>query len=400
MRESCFSDDGRGQLLGDIEPDLTRNDESKLEASGGPLTLDTSGAEHYCTISTFIESAHQKGLFWAGSDDGLIHISEDGGGNWRNVTPPDLPEWSLVTVIEPSAHDPSTVYMVATRYKLDDYSPYLFKTTDLGQSWKRLDADFPQNEITRMLRADPVREGLLYVGTESGVFVSLDDGGSWQRIPGNLPVAPVYDMLVKEGDLVVATHGRSFWILDDLSPLRQVDAITDSDEDEARLFTPRKTLRRWLPWTVSGERGDSRNYALAFGQLITFRDEKDETGGHRRRVLDGGENPPHGVIVYYTLPNETDNVSLTFLDAAGEEIRGYGPKPAAEEMEKEKEAAPSIQYIPTNAGLNRFVWSMRYADAEQLPGTRLRKRVSRGPWRRRDLPGAPDRGRGEPDRTV
>ena len=351
-----------------LSPDLTRNDESKLEASGGPLTLDTSGAEHYCTISTFIESAHQKGLFWAGSDDGLIHISEDGGDSWRNVTPPELPEWSFVTVIEPSVHDASTVYVAATRYKLDDYSPYLFKTTDLGQSWQRLDGSFPQNEITRMLRADPEREGLLYVGTESGVFVSFDDGGSWQRIPGNLPVAPVYDMIVKDGDLVVATHGRSFWILDDLTPLRQVSSLEGSDEGAARLFTPRGTLRRWLPWTVSGARGDARNYALAFGQLITFRDEEDDTGGSTRRVLDGGENPPHGAIVYYTLPGDAEDVSLTFLDAAGNEIRSYGPKPAKEEMEKEKEEAPSIQYIPTNAGLNRFVWNMHYADAEQLPG--------------------------------
>jgi len=351
-----------------LSPDLTRNDESKLEASGGPLTLDTSGAEHYCTISTFIESAHQKGLFWAGSDDGLIHVSEDGGGSWRNVTPPELPEWSFVTVIEPSVHDASTVYVAATRYKLDDYRPYLFKTTDLGQSWQRLDGSFPQNEITRMLRADPEREGLLYAGTESGVFVSFDDGGSWQRIPGNLPVAPVYDMIVKDGDLVVATHGRSFWILDDLTPLRQVSSLEESEEGGARLFAPRETLRRWLPWTVSGARGDARNYALAFGQLITFRDEEDDTGGSTRRVLDGGENPPHGAIVYYTLPGDAEDVSLTFLDAAGNEIRSYGPKPAKEEMEKEKEESPSVQYIPTSAGLNRFVWNMRYADAEQLPG--------------------------------
>ena len=156
-----------------ISPDLTRNDESKLGASGGPLTLDTSGAEHYCTISVFIESAHEAGVFWAGSDDGLVHISEDGGGSWRNVTPPDLPEWSFVTVIEPSAYDPSTVYMAATRCKLDDYSPYLFKTTDKGRSWQRLDDGFPRNEITRMLRADPARDGLLYVGTETGLFVSF-----------------------------------------------------------------------------------------------------------------------------------------------------------------------------------------------------------------------------------
>lgn len=349
-----------------ISPDLTRNDESKLEPSGGPLTLDTSGAEHYCTISVFIESAHEAGVFWAGSDDGLVHISEDGGRSWRNVTPPDLPEWSFVTVIEPSAHDASTVYLAATRYKLDDFSPYLFKTTDRGQSWKRIDGTFPQNEITRVLRADPVREGLLYVGTETGVFVSFDDGGSWQRMPGNLPVAPVYDMVIKEGDLVVATHGRAFWILDDLTPLRQTDGLEGAAEDGARLFTPRKTLRRWHSWSVEGMRGDGRNYGLATGQLITYRDRKGESGENVRWMLDCGENPPQGAIFYYTLPPDAEEVCLAILDAQGEEIRSFGPKPADAVSEEEED--PSAGYITTNAGLNRFIWNFRYEDAERLPG--------------------------------
>ncbi len=350
-----------------ISPDLTRNDESKLEPSGGPLTLDTSGAEHYCTISVFIESAHEAGVFWAGSDDGLVHISEDGGGSWRNVTPPDLPEWSFVTVIEPSAHDASTVYLAATRYKLDEYGPYLFKTTDRGRSWKRIDASFPQNEITRMLRADPAREGLLYVGTETGIFVSLDDGGSWQRMPGNLPVAPVYDMVIKEGDLVVATHGRAFWILDDLTPLRQTDVLNGATEGGARLFTPRRTLRRWHAWTVEGMRGEGRNYALAFGQLITYRDGKNENGVNVRRMLDCGENPPLGAIFYYTLPPDAEEVCLAVLDAEGEEIRSFGPQPAGAAAEEEEED-PSAAHITTDAGLNRFIWNLRYKDAERLPG--------------------------------
>ena len=356
-----------------ISPDLTRNDESKLEASGGPLTLDTSGAEHYCTISVFIESAHEAGVFWAGSDDGLIHISEDGGGSWRNVTPPDLPEWSLVTVIEPSAHDPSTVYVAATRYKLDDYSPYLFKTTDRGQNWQRLDGNFPQDEITRILRADPARDGLLYVGTETGLFVSFDDGENWQRMPGNLPVAPVYDMLVKESDLVVATHGRAFWILDDLTPLRQTASLNGG---AAKLFTPRKTLRRWLPWSIDMTRGDGRNYALAFGQLITYRDEKDDTGQSVRRIIDGGENPPQGALVFYTLPDGAEDVCLTVLDANENEIRSFGPKPA--ETDKDESEDPLVQYIPASAGLNRFVWNLRYADAEQLPGDAFTEKSTTG----------------------
>ena len=349
-----------------ISPDLTRNDESKLEPSGGPLTLDTSGAEHYCTISVFFESAHEAGVLWAGSDDGLVHISEDGGGNWRNVTPPDLPEWSFVTVIEPSAHDASTVYLAATRYKLDDFGPYLFKTTDRGQNWKRIDASFPQNEITRMLRADPAREGLLYVGTETGVFVSFDDGGSWQRMPGNLPVAPVYDMTIKEGDLVVATHGRAFWILDDLTPLRQTDGLDESTEGGAKLFTPRRTLRRWHSWGVEGMRGDGRNYGLATGQLITYRDGKGEGGQNVRRMLDCGENPPQGAIFYYTLPPDAEEVSLAVLDGEGEEIHSFGPKPA--DAVSEEEENPAAGYITTDAGLNRFIWNFRYKDAEQLPG--------------------------------
>ena len=349
-----------------ISPDLTRNDESKLEASGGPLTLDTSGAEHYCTISVFIESAHEAGVFWAGSDDGLIHLSEDGGGSWRNVTPPDLPEWSLVTVIEPSAHDASTVYMAATRYKLDDYSPYLFKTTDRGRSWQRLDGAFPKNEITRMLRADPARDGLLYAGTETGLFVSFDDGASWQRMPGNLPVAPVYDMQIKDDDLVVATHGRAFWILDDLTLLRQTESLTAADDGAAQLFTPRRTLRRWLPWSVNMTRGDGRNYALAFGQLITYRDGKDDSGQNVRRILDGGENPPQGAIVYYTLPEGAEEVCLTVLDAGGNEIGSFGPKPA--QSDKDESEDPLAQYIAAKTGLNRFVWNLRYADAEQLEG--------------------------------
>ena len=349
-----------------ISPDLTRNDESKLEASGGPLTLDTSGAEHYCTISVFIESAHEAGVFWAGSDDGLIHLSEDGGGSWRNVTPPDLPEWSLVTVIEPSAHDASTVYMAATRYKLDDYSPYLFKTTDRGRSWQRLDGAFPKNEITRMLRADPARDGLLYAGTETGLFVSFDDGASWQRMPGNLPVAPVYDMQIKDDDLVVATHGRAFWILDDLTPLRQTESLTAADDGAAQLFTPRRTLRRWLPWSVNMTRGEGRNYALAFGQLITYRDGKDDSGQNVRRIIDGGENPPQGALVYYTLPEGAEEVCLTVLDAGGNEIGSFGPKPA--QTDKDESEDPLAQYIPAKTGLNRFVWNLRYADAEQLEG--------------------------------
>ena len=202
-----------------ISPDLTRNDPEKLRASGG-LTLDTSGAEHYCTLSSFVESPHKAGLFWAGSDDGLLHISQDGGATWQNITPSDLPAWSYVHCIELSAHAAGTAYVAVTRYKLDEYRPWLYKTSDYGASWQRIDASFPQNEVSRVIREDATVAGLLFVGTETGIFVSFNDGASWQRLHSNLPVVPVYDLKIKGNDLVIGTHGRSFWVLDDITPLR------------------------------------------------------------------------------------------------------------------------------------------------------------------------------------
>ncbi len=358
-----------------ISPDLTRNDESKMQPSGGPLNLDTSGAEHYCTISTFIESAHEPGVFWAGSDDGLVHISRDGGASWQNVTPPDLPAFSLITVIEPSAHDPATVYLAATRYKLEEYGPYLFKTSDYGASWQRIDATFPAGEITRILRADPEREGLLYVGSETGLFVSFDDGANWQRMPGNLPVVPVYDLKIKDSDLVVATHGRAFWILDDLTPLREIEPRKTLNTQNLRLFPPRKTLRRWLLWGLGGSQGGVRNYRLSFGALITYREMKDENGVKVWQTIDSGENPPQGVIVYYNLPAElSEDVKLTILDGKGNEIKSFGPKP----KEAAKANGGEDVYISAAPGLNRFIWDMRYPEAEKLPGDVITEKAVTG----------------------
>ncbi len=375
---TVFRSTDEGHSWEQISPDLTRADESKMQPSGGPLNLDTSGAEHYCTISTFIESAHERGVFWAGSDDGLVHLSRDGGASWQNVTPPDLPAFSLITVIEPSAHDAGTVYLAATRYKLEEYAPYLFKTTDYGASWQRIDVSFPANEITRILRADPERDGLLYVGSETGLWVSLDDGANWQRMPGNLPVVPVYDLKIKDGDLVVATHGRAFWILDDLTPLRRAGIgnpgwVTGNDEPQSPvtslqspiLFPPRRTLRRWLPWSVGMGRGPGRSYGMSFGQLITYREEKGENDETIRKLIDSGENPPQGVILYYSLPAElSGDVKLTILDGESNEIKSFGPKPKVASKPNGQEEV----YLPAGPGLNRFVWDMRYPEAEKLPG--------------------------------
>ena len=297
-----------------------------------------------------------------------FHISRDNGANWSEITPPDLPEWSLISLIEVSPHDAGTAYMAATRYKLDDYNPYLYKTTDYGQSWQKMDS-FPSSEITRCVRVDPEQPGLLYVGTETGIFVSIDDGANWQRLQGNgpkinqLPVVPIYDLVIKNDDLVIATHGRAFWILDDVTPLRQMAA--GSLNGGAYLCTPRTTYRQWLGWFVNAFRGPGKNYMMSLGMTMTFTEEKDELGEQVRNMLDAGENPPHGVIVYYSLPEEADgDLSLTFLDADGNEIRSFGPKPAEEQKEKKdgEKKNPNERFISSQAGLNRFVWNMRYPD--------------------------------------
>ncbi|NJN84637.1 MAG: glycosyl hydrolase, partial [Caldilineaceae bacterium] len=255
-----------------ISPDLTRNDPEKLAASGGPITKDTSGAEHYCTIATFRESPHEPGVFWSGSDDGLVYLSRDNGATWTEVTPADLPEWSYIATLEPSPHDPATVYLAATRYKLDDTRPYLFKSDDYGASWQAISDGLPDHDFTRVIRADPARAGLLYVGTETGLYFSLDDGASWQRWESNLPVVPVYDLAVKEQDLVVATHGRSFWIMDDLTPLQQ--AAGGFDADELRLFKPRRTVRIVPDLTASWAATEGRGYGIGISAVATFSAEK------------------------------------------------------------------------------------------------------------------------------
>ena len=180
-----------------ISPDLTRNDVSKLGPSGGPVTKDTSGAEVYCTVVAFIESPHEGGVFWVGSDDGLVHISRDGGKSWNDVTPAGLPEWTLISMIEVSPHDPATVYIAVTRYKLDDTRPMLYKTNDYGKNWVKITDGIPEDDFTRVIREDKVRRGLLYAGTETSIYVSFDDGGSWQSIQSNLPTVPVYDLTIK-----------------------------------------------------------------------------------------------------------------------------------------------------------------------------------------------------------
>ena len=339
-----------------LSPDLTRNDPTKLQSSGGPITRDNTGAEVYCAIFALAESPRTEGVFWAGSDDGLVHLSRDGGKSWADITPSELPEWALISIIEPSAHADGTAYLAATRYKSDDTAPYLYRTTDWGQTWTRITEGIPAGDFTRVIREDPHRRGLLYAGTESGLYVSFDDGGHWQRAGGNLPIVPIHDLVIKGTDMVVATHGRSFWILDDLTPLRELRELRELHESRdgasstpLHLFAPRPTVRMRIG---GGSWGDEvvgmANYDHAATSIIAYLPVK-KGGQWTKAYLNGGTNPPNGVIVQYHLASSAEALTLDILDGSGAVIRTY-PHDA----------------LPSAAGGNRFVWDMRHGGATKL----------------------------------
>jgi photosystem II stability/assembly factor-like uncharacterized protein len=311
-----------------ISPDLTTNDKSKQKQSGGPITKDDTSVEYYCTIFALAESVYDPDILWAGSDDGLVHITRNGGETWTNITPRNLPEWSMISMIETSTFKAGRAFIAVDRHKLDDFSPHIYKTEDFGNSWTKITNGIPQNTFVRVVREDPERKGLLYAGTETGVFVSFDEGKNWQSLQLNLPVVPVRDMVVKEDDLVAATHGRAFWILDDLTPLHQL--TEDVLKSDFFLFKPRDAFRM---------------------------------GGYGFPRSDMGENPPSGsVITYYFKNKPEENVTLEFLDGQGNLIREFKP--------------PSVS---TEQGMNRFVWDMRYPGAERVPGAVYWGASFRGP---------------------
>jgi photosystem II stability/assembly factor-like uncharacterized protein len=370
-----------GASWGEISPDLTRADPETLKPSGGPITNDNTGAEAYGTIFAFQESPHEAGVLWAGTDDGLVQISRDGGQNWDNINPPGLPDWSLISIIELSPHDKATAYVAATRYKSDDFQPYLFKTNDYGQSWTRIDNGIPRDDFTRTIREDPNRRGLLYCGTETGVYVSFDDGANWQRFQGNLPVCPIHDLLVKDTDLIAATHGRSFWILDDLTPLH---SLADGTANGAQLLPPRPAQR----FKTYGRFGDAalpaKSYGRVGGMLATNYQRAQPNGGTQTQFLDAGQNPPDGVIVHYFLPSvPKERLTLTFKDAAGNVVREFSSARSAPEPTEGAAGAEGMEAsdaqgetptaadkeslkLPAAQGLNRFVWNMRYPSATAL----------------------------------
>ncbi|HET9407678.1 MAG TPA: hypothetical protein VFO39_10610 [Candidatus Sulfotelmatobacter sp.] len=324
-----------------ISPDLTRNDKSKQQPSGGDITLDDTGTEYYDTIFAVAESPVTKDQIWAGTDDGLIQLTRDGGKNWANVTPKDLPEWSRVSQIDASPFDAGTAYIAIDRHQNDDLHPYIYKTGDYGKTWTKLVTGIPDNVFVRAVREDPKKKGLLYAGTEGGVYVSFDDGAHWRSLKLNLPTTPIHDLVVKDNDLVVATHGRAFWILDDLSPLRQFsDEITQKN---AFLYTPATAYR--IQAGASSERRVSK------------------------RV---GHNPPAGVVIYYYLkdaPKPDSEIKIEILDASNKVVRSYSSRetPPLDEPLDPDQKKPEKE-IKAEAGLNRFVWDLRYEEAHHIPG--------------------------------
>ena len=320
------TDQGRSWTI--VSPDLTRNDSSKLVASGGPITKDNTGVEYYCTIFAACESPLEEGLIWTGSDDGLIHVSTDDGASWTNVTPSDLPEWTMINSVEPDPFNKGGLYIAGTRYKLGDYKPYLYHTTDYGQTWNKITNGIANDHFTRVLRADPNAEGVLYAGTETAMYVSFDNGQNWQSLQLNLPIVPITDLAVKNDNLVAATQGRSFWIIDDLTVLHQA-AKADPDLGENYLFKPQDSYRM--------------------------------SGGSGGPSLTRGTNHPGGVMVHYYLQeewNDSTEVVVAFYEADGDSICSFST--AAEEE--------AYQIKDLKSGGNTLRWNMRYPDAKDFEG--------------------------------
>lgn len=329
-----FVTENSGQSWQAISPDLTTNDKSKQGPSGGPITKDNTSAEYYCTIYTAAESPYEKDLLWTGSDDGLVHVSRDGGKNWADVTPPAAGKWTLWNCIEPDPFKAGAAYIVGTRFRLDDYTPYIFKTEDYGKTWRLLTNGIDPMHFARVVRADRHRPGLLYAGTEYGMYISYDDGAHWTSFQLNLPTVPVTDLTIKDNNLVVATQGRAFWVLDNLDLVQQKDL--NLLQQRWHVFAPDTA------WRMEGG-GGRRNRG-------------------DRSIRNAGQNPPNGVVFYYWLKEapDTPHVSVTILDKQGKPIRTFSTR--------SKDADTKIE---ADKGMNTFVWDMLYPPAEKIQGMLL-----------------------------
>lgn len=336
---ALFKTTNEGQTWTAISHDLTRNDTTKLGPSGGPITKDNTSVEYYCTIFTVAESPLKAGVIWTGSDDGLLHVTQDNGKSWQNVTPPLklMPEWIQINSIEASPFEVGGLYVAATMYKNDDFRPYLYKTSDFGKTWTKITSGIHDEHFTRVIRADPKRRGLLYAGTESGMYISFDDGANWKSFQLNLPIVPITDLALKENDLIVATQGRSFWVMDDLTVLHQLN-----------------------------EQMAARNYFL-YSPRPTYRMPGFSFGEPPKGI---GENPPSGVIVHYYFKDAPDSsaIKLRVLDASGKIIKSYSPK-----------AKERGEQMPVKVGMNRFVWNMRHPEAERFENLILWAGGTQGP---------------------
>ncbi len=348
-----FRTTDEGHSWDTISPDLTYADPATLGVSG-PLTMDTAGAEMYATIFSLVVSAHEQGVLMAGSDDGLVHVSTNDGGDWVNVTPPDLPKFSQVTMLAESPHAAGIIYMTVARHKMGDYSPYVYKTSNFGTIWQRIDNGLPDGEFCRVIREDPNRQGLLYVGTELGIHVSFDDGTSWQPLQANLPVTPIYDFVIKDTDLVVATHGRSFWILDDLTPLHQMyDELMGADKF---LLKPRDVVR--IPAHITAAWGGTtggKNYHVTSGQNATFYLDEHDTGHTTRRVLDAGSDLERGVRITYYLDQSAVGAAVLTISDADSFVVDTFPSTIPTDKKDRKGL-----YITAQEGMNSFQWPMTY----------------------------------------
>lgn len=327
-----------GQTWETISPDLTRNDPATLKSSGGPITQDNTGVEFYANIFTIMESPHEKGVLWTGSDDGLLNLTKDGGKNWINVTPPDAPKWIMWNSIDPHPSNPGGAYIAGTMYKSGDFTPYLYKTTDYGQTWTKITNGIEAKDFTRVVRADPKKEGLLYAGTEYGMYISFDDGASWKPFQLNLPIVSITDLKFKDNNLIVATQGRSFWIIDDLTPLHQLsETVAKSD---FYLYKPKDSYRM-------------------------------RTANGRGNMKLEGKNHPDGVMMYFYVkdkPDSTFTATLEVTEPNGKVIKKYDYK-AKDPKEK----------LAINEGMNLFLWDMHYPDAVSFPGLILYSSNTKGP---------------------